>query len=104
MSFRATHGTRDPPHTSGMLWAVACLRRDPSSAPRAFSRSWSHISMLPIYTHVSCSQDERDAHQLCSGEDNRPQRHHPVARRRTPTATSSTRSPSPRTGPRLCLD
>jgi hypothetical protein len=32
------------------------------------------------YTHVSCSQDDRDAHELCSGEDKRPQRHHPVGR------------------------
>jgi hypothetical protein len=61
------HAARDPPHTSGMLWAVECLRRDPSSALRACT--YLHAAE---YTHVSCSQDDRDALELWSGEDKRP--------------------------------
>ena len=60
------------PHTSGMLWAVACLRRDPSRAFRACSRSWSHISMLPKHTRllfagmfallINCVAEKSNAH------------------------------------------
>ena len=43
---------------------------------------WSHISMLPnahacilsLSSSLCGSQDDRDAHQVCSGEDQRPQK------------------------------
>ena len=85
MSFGATHAPRDSPHPCGPLLAAACLRRDTSSALRACSRSWSHGRHAAECTHAasaslrhSCSQDDGDAHQLCSGEDERPQRRHHV--------------------------
>ncbi len=39
-----------------------------------------NVRMLPKDSLLlSCSQDDRDAHQLCSGEDQRPQRLRPIA-------------------------
>jgi hypothetical protein len=52
------------------------------SASRPLKRPWSlqpSVAMLPnthaasISLLLSCSQDDREAHQLCSGEDQSPQ-------------------------------
>jgi len=51
MSFGATLRTRFP-SSSRHAVGCCCLRRDPSSALRAFSRLWSDISMLPN-THAA---------------------------------------------------
>ena len=77
MSFGATYAHASPLILAARcVVAAACLRRDMSSALQACSRLCAHISMLPnlacsliLSILLSCSQDDRDAHQLCSGED-----------------------------------
>ena len=68
-SFGATRRTRVP---SSLRHSVGCCM----SAPRLFKRPSSKQPKASLL--LPCSQDDREAHQLCSGEDQRPQRHHPV--------------------------
>ena len=72
MSFGATRRTRSP---SSLRHAVGCCM----SASRPFKRPSSlepccgPRSPCAAESHASCSQDDRDAPQLCSGEDQCPQ-------------------------------
>ena len=86
MSFGTTLRTRFPSSSRHAVGGCMSASR-PLKRPSACSLVWSHISMLPN-THaaykasllLSCSQDDRDAHQLCSGEDQGPQRSHHLGR------------------------
>jgi hypothetical protein len=76
---RSTHTPRAIPlillACCGLLHACVETLQAPFELAAARGPTYLHAA---DYTRLFCSQDDRNAHQLCSGEDKHPQRHHPV--------------------------